>query len=70
MKVFPEIGSVVKFKGSSIIGKCVGIVMKHYPALDENEDDSILMKPTPLPGKWCYDNSDLFAPDLEEIEPI
>ena len=80
METIPEIGSRVTYFVESRARKtsCTGVVVKHYPGhsgYDEEEcesyevPDCVAVKVDTLPEWWCYPDTDVFAPSIDEIEP-
>jgi hypothetical protein len=47
MDTLPAIGSRVLFPGNSVIGRCEGVVERHYPSEVQDEDGN------PIPGHFA-----------------
>jgi hypothetical protein len=58
MNRIPKIGERVRYEGSSVVGPCIGIVKRIYPALDpapgqdESDDDCRYVKAPFDPERW------------------
>ena len=79
MNRMPDIGARVRFtRADRPVRTVTGTVTKHYPGLparDEHgrrytQEDAVCIRVDRRPSWWPYCNSDLFAPDISEIEPI
>lgn len=79
MKAIPKIGTRIKFTRSDDQSQFVcGIVTRIWCSeveRDENNEpyntpDKVTVKVDAIPGWWMWGNTDLFCPDVSEVEPI
>ena len=85
MKQMPPIGTRVKYerKETAYLTKrsCTGTVVKQYRGGYKNHneetgeewitpDAAVVKVDAPLPAWWPYNGTDLFVPDVDEIEAV